>query len=269
MKMNFLPKNNKYAPRNKRKNLFLVSIFVLFIILIFAGSFLKFLLFTIGAPFWSIENNLTSLVSDNQEILKSKLSLINENNYLKEQLKSDEELKSIAEVVKKENTDLKSILNRGSSRYNKILSAVLVKPYLSPYDTLIIDAGLKDGISAGDKVLADGNNFIGYVSEAYDDSAKVVLYSSEGEKVKVLIGQNNIEKEVTGIGGGNFSIEMPKGIDIKEGDPIYMPSISANIFAVVEKIESKESDSFETILFKSMVNMSELKWVEVIVKNRS
>jgi len=265
MKTNFLQKSNNYSPRNKKKKALSISILALFLLLFFYSSFSKSILFAIGKPIWIVRNNIVSFISSNHDVLKSKLALINENNTLKEQIQSYEKDRVFADAIKKENEDLKNILNRNTTYSKKILSAVLEKPYLSPYDTLIIDVGSRDGVSTGDKVLANGYNFIGYVSEVYDGSSKVILYSSYGEKVKVFIGPNNVEKEAMGIGGGNFKIEMPKEMDIKEGDSITIPSISANLFAVVEKVESKENDSFENILFKSVVNMSELRWVEVIL----
>ena len=200
-------------------------------------------------------------------VLNSKVELALENSQLKEQLKSDERNQALFGIVQKENDDLKNILNRKSSDQNLLLSSVLVKPFLSPYDTLIIDVGSSSNISINDKVLVDGNTFIGYISEVYKNTSKVILYSSPGEKVNVQIGSNNVEKVAVGQGGGNFSVQMPRESDIKEGDNITIPSISPNIFGVVEKIEFKESDSFQTVIFKSPVNISELKWVEVLLPN--
>ncbi len=265
MKTNFLQKNNSYALRGKKKRSLLVSVAILFLLCVLFRSTLKNLLFTVGKPFWNVRNNVASFVTNNMEVLRSKRSLIDENNAFAEEINRNEEERSLTDLIRKENEELKSILNRGGSRYNKILSAVLIKPFLSPYDTLVIDVGVQNGVSVGDKVLALGYSFIGYVKEVYEDSSKVVLYSSYGEKVKVLVGSNNISKEALGIGGGNFKIEIPKEVDIKEGDPIVIPSISYNIFAIVEKVEAKENDSFSTVLFKSIVNMSELKWVEIIL----
>ena len=91
------------------------------------------------------------------------------------------------------------------------------------------------------------------------------MYSSYGEKTLVLIGQNNVEKEAIGIGSGNFKVEMPREADVKEGDTIVIPSISPNIFGVVEKVQFKATDSFQNVLFKSPINILELKWVEVVL----
>ncbi|MFA5934875.1 MAG: rod shape-determining protein MreC [Candidatus Paceibacterota bacterium] len=209
--------------------------------------------------------SISNSILNNGLLLSSKKSLIKENEVLKEQISKGEKDRIIFDLVKKENEELKDILNRKSNKNNYVLGSVLIKPFLSPYDTLIIDVGSSDGIKIGSKVLADGNSFIGYVSEVYSNTSKVVLYSSYGEKIPVLIGQNNIEKEALGIGAGNFKVEMPRESDVKEGDTIIIPSVSSNIFGVVEKVQFKATDSFQNVLFKSPVNISELKWVEVVI----
>ena len=267
--MNFHLKNNNYLVKNNAsKNIIFYFIGVIFLIAIFSLPSVRNLLFGIGGPIWSVRNSINYFLSDNIKLLNSKINLIDENSLLKEQIKSYEKEQALFSLLKKENEDLKNILGRKISGRNVLLSAVLSKPYLSPYDTLVIDTGLFDGVSVDDKVLADGNTYIGYVSEVYDNFSKVVLYSSPGEKVKVLIGNSNIEKDATGLGGGNFEVQIPREIDIKEGDPIVIPSISANVFGVVEKIEFKESDSFQNIIFKNPINIGELKFIEVLLSNK-
>ena len=167
-------------------------------------------------------------------------------------------------ALKNENADLKNILGRKNNSQKEILATILAKPFFSPYDTLVIDLGSADGIAVGDQVIALGNTYIGKISEVYSHSSKVTLYSSSGETIDVLVGTSTVEKTATGMGGGNFSLQMPVGSNVNIGDPIIIPSISANIFSTVEKIDSEPTDSFETVLFKNPVNISELQYVEVV-----
>ncbi len=263
--MNFLQRSNNFQGRNNRKkNSFLPIIIVVFLILIFSFNWTRGLLFNVISPLWKTRNTISSFVSDNVSILRSKSALIVENNSLKNQLEALAQDKILSQEIKGENEDLKNILNRKAVNDKIIVAAILIKPYLSPYDTLIIDVGTTDGISEGDKVLTDGNIHIGYISEVFDNSSRVTLYSSPGEKVKVFIGNNNIEKEAQGLGAGNFSIDMPREASVEVGDAITIPSISSNVFSVVQKIEFKDTDSFEKLFFTSPVNIAELKWVEVV-----
>ncbi len=269
MKMIFRQQNNNFVSKNPRKkNTFLSFFLVILFIIIFSFPWAKNILFGVGSPFWIIKNGINTYISDNIGVLYTKKLLLSQNESLRTQIKLNEKNLAIFNLLKNENGDLKTILGRKKDGQKLLLSSVLVKPFLSAYDTLIIDVGSSDLVNVGDKVLADGNVFIGYVSEVYNNTSKVVLYSSPGEKVKILVGGNNLEKEAVGIGGGNFKIEIPKEIGVKEGDIIVIPSVSLNVFGVVEKVEYKDSDSFQNILFKNPVNILELKWVEVILSNK-
>ena len=266
--MSFLQRNRKFLIRDHtKKSIILPTLFVVLFIFIFSLSWTRNILFTVGSPLWYIKKSTADFIADNISVLQSKRAILSENASLKEQLLVKNKEQVLYDILKTENEDLKNILNRKKGSQKLLLSSILVKPFLSAYDTLIIDTGIFDDVKVGYQVLADGNAFIGYVADVHDQNSKVVLYSSNGEKVKVLIGDSNIEKEAQGLGGGNFKVELPKEVDIKEGDKVVMPSISTNIFGTVEKIESKDSDSFQTILFKNPVNISELKWVEVVLPN--
>lgn len=262
--MSFHSRDNFSSNKNTKIKRILILV-VLVLIFIFSLPWSKGILFGIGTPFWKLRTSLINFTSNSIETLRSKNSLIEENNLLKEQISKNEKDKIVLDLIKKENEDLKDILNRKIDNKKYILSSVLVKPFLSTYDTLIIDVGTNDGVKVGNKVLANGNSFIGYVSETYNNTSKIILYSSFGEKTPVLIGENSVEKEAIGIGSGNFKVEMPRESGIKEGDSVVMPSISSNIFGIVERIEFKATDSFQNVLFKSPVNISELKWVEVVI----
>jgi len=267
--MNFHQRNNNFLIReNGKKSYIFYVVAVIFFILIFSISWTRNLLFSVGSPLWSIENGVTSFFANNISVLDSKTNLIKENDFLKQQVSTNNQEQALSVLLKKENEDLKNILGRSTSNQKLLLADILVKPYLSAYDTLIIDVGARDGVDVGDKVVVNGDTYIGYILEVYDNTSKVVLYSSPGEKVNVLIGDNNIEKEAIGMGGGNFQVEVPREIGINEGDTIVMPSISANIFGVVEKISYKESDSVQNVLFKNPINIAELKLVEVVLSNK-
>lgn len=265
MKMNFRQRNNfSSGNRNKKRSTFLSVLFVLFLIFILTFYGPKNFIFGIASPFWNLKTFIYYFIDDNAKLLSSKISLIQENENLKTQIEKDKRDMVLKDVLSAENDGLKTALNRKDLNKKSILSAILVKPSLSPYDTLIIDVGNDQNISVGDKVAADGNTFIGYVSEVYNNTSKVILYSSPGEKVNVLIGNSNVEKEAIGMGGGNFEVSVPKEVDIKEGDSIVIPSVSTNVFGIVDHLEYESADAFQRVLFKSPVNVSELKWVFVI-----
>lgn len=260
--MNFRQKNNDFERRGGNTKFIVAGFFVILLIAIFSFSGPRELLFGIASPFWGVRNSIASFFASDAELLASKSALIAENDLLKKEISDETEDQLLSVALKDENQDLKSILNVAGAGQKNILAAVLSKPSFSPYDTLVIGAGSADGIAIGDQVFSDAFP-IGFVSDIYEHSAKVILYSSSGEKVDVFVGPAHIEEQALGAGGGNFTVQAPIGSAIAVGDPITLPSGTENVLGTVEKIESKPTDSFETVMFGSPVNIFELAWAEV------
>lgn len=201
----------------------------------------------------------------------SKNSLLLQNEKLARELMESEARMGNYDSILAENISLKSILGRSGEKNSMIVSAILSKPNQSPYDTLMIDVGRKQGAKIGDRVFAFGNIPIGTIAEAHSNSSKVVLFSTSGEKTQVVVRGSSLEfsgggdvfLEVTGRGGGNFEMVMPRGFTFKKGDEAVLPGIVPYVLAVVETIISDPREPFAKVLLTSPVNIQELKFVEV------
>ena len=75
----------------------------------------------------------------------------------------------------------------------------------------------------------------------------------------------NLFVNLIGRGGGNFEIDIPRGINIKYGTEVIIPSLNSYLVAITEKIISDLRDPFQKILLKSPVNIQHLKFVQVLV----
>jgi cell shape-determining protein MreC len=104
------------------------------------------------------------------------------------------------------------------------------------------------------------------VTEVYQRSSIVTLFSSPGVLTSVVIGPSHIQATAEGKGGGNFEAVLPRGVAVQEGDAILMPGINPLLFGTILKILAAPSDSFQTILFKNPVNMFELYYLELVPK---
>ena len=144
-----------------------------------------------------------------------------------------------------------------------VLAAILAKPNQSIYDTLIIDAGTKQGIKAGEVVFALGNLPIGRIGEVYQNSSKVILFSNAGEKNQTVVTDRNIFMELVGRGGENFEMILPRDLTLQKGSQVVMPGLHSYVLAVVETIISDPRDPFIKALLTSPVNVQGLKFVEV------
>lgn len=264
MKMNYLLKNNsKPRGRNRRLKIGAIALGLTAIFLISLTGAFKGFLNKIALPFWKFDSYAALKFSDTFSLIGSKSSLISENRRLSSELDKTSADLSALKIIQKENEDLKALLGRADIKKNAVLAAVLAKPGVSPFDVIIIDAGLDKGVRAGNKVFYEGSAVIGEVEEAREKSSKVKIYSSPGEKFIALVGDKSAQAEAEGLGGGNFSARLPRGVEIKEGDAAVIPSISVSVFGFVRKIELNPSDSFQKIFFKIPANLSELKWVMV------
>jgi len=255
--------NSQGRKRQANKKVLITIVSIVLLALLFLTQMFKNTLFFIAQPIWRIESSIAN--SSFGEYFKFKQTLINERLITEQKLFQAGNLLAENEMLRNENEILKDLLDRKDLKQKTVLARVLVKPPRIPYDSLIIDIGDNYNLKVGSKVLTDANIYIGEVSAVYPNSAKILLYSSPGEKRAVVLGASSVSVEAVGIGGGNFNIFLPREIEVKEGDVIIIPSITPNIFGIVEKVNFKDKDSFQTVLFKSPVNISELTWVEVIL----
>ena len=144
-----------------------------------------------------------------------------------------------------------------------ILASILSRPNQSPYDTLVIDIGARDGISVGQKVFALGNVPVGYIGMTYPNSSKVTLFSNPGEKTEVVVAGKNVFMEVVGRGNGNFEMILPRDFVLEKGTEVSLSGITSHVLGVVQTIVSDPRDSFQKALLISPVNIQELKFVEI------
>lgn len=249
--------------RNTRQRVLLIIICLLIISGLFVLRPVRQVFLNLTTPFWNLKNSASN--SNFFEYFKSKQALINERQAMEQKLFLAGNLLALNETLQSENETLKDLMGRSATKQKTILANILVKPPQSFYDLLVIDVGADEGIKVNDRVIADATVYIGKVSEVYDHTAKVTLYSSPGEKNQVILGTNSVSVEAIGVGGGNFNILLPREVEVKENDVIIMPSITTNIFGIVEKVDFKDKDAFQTVLFKSPVNISELSLVQVVL----
>ncbi|MCB9805609.1 hypothetical protein H6775_00445 [Candidatus Nomurabacteria bacterium] len=162
-----------------------------------------------------------------------------------------------------ENKELKdSEKSIGDEEGFKIVKVISRPPY-SPYDTLTLSSGSKDGLNVGQKVFTKGV-FIGFVQEVSEDFSIVQMISSSNVESVVRI-KNEIDATATGIGGGRLIISLPKDIDVENGDVVYLPNITSSLVGVVSTIEVAD-ESFQIVYFNLPVSISKILFVEVMVK---
>lgn len=271
--MNYLL--DKKIKRNKYFK-YLIFILFLFIFIYFNSSIFygfSYISNIIFRPVLIIGNNIGDKLSSISNYFYSKNSLALENEDLRLKLDEQEARMSNYNSILDENLKIKEILGRKEKKVDMILAGILSKPNQSPYDTLIIDVGMKSGILLGQRIFAFGNIPIGHIIEVYPDTSKVILYSSPGEKTEVVIGSKPVLTssslggdtfmQIVGRGGGNFEMILPRDFILEKGTEVVLPGITPYVVGIVETIISDPRDSFQKALLTSPVNIQELKFVEV------
>ena len=243
----------------------LLMVFVLvFVALLFLSSPFRGFVFWLARPLWKIEIAVSSYFDSSIKLLQAKRVLVEENKNLTEENSKLKYYTLANDYLRRENDSLRELAGRHKDTNPVTLAYVLIKPGQTPYDQLIIDVGTNLGVSVGDLVAVEGSVVIGEITEVFSDTAKVELYSTPNKILTILIGPNSIQAEAVGVGLGNFRVKLPKETDVKEGDSVIIPSISTNVFGVVEKIDSADANTFQNIYFKNPVNLSEIKSVVVL-----
>lgn len=245
-----------------------ISMLVLFFILIFIfrtsvfGGLSQSTNF-LFRPILSIGSNISENFARMRYFFLSKKSLLEENGALKKKVSEIEAHTANHDSLIEENLKLKEILNRKDTGTEFVLATILSKPNTSLYDTLLIDVGGARGLVVGDAVFAFGNIPIGRVSEVFETSAKVVLFSTSGEKTEGIVQGKDVFLQLIGRGGGNFESIIPRDFTLEKGTEVVMPGIKPYLVATVEGILSDPRDSYKKAIFRSPVNIQELKFVQV------
>lgn len=227
--MHYLPKNRlKYS--NLRRVIILVLIFISGAIIF---SFIDEMAISLLSPIWRVKN--TIIIGN--------------------------ETPSISQEQIQKNILLELVGRKPES--NMVVATVLTHPPQTPYDVIIIDAGSNEFVTVGSQVSLPEGPVLGLVSEVFSKSAKVRLFSASGEETNAILERNNIPIILTGVGGGNFRLALPRDIAIENGDRILSPDITARHLATVGRISAEPTDSFKEVLAKSPTNIFTLRFVFV------
>ena len=274
--MSYLLDKKSKIKKNKKVAIIVIAFIFLFYFRVGVLSGASTVVHFVFRPVLILGNNIGNGFGSMGAYFNSKKLLTLENENLKAEILASGADRANYSAVVEENNKLKEILGRKGEKINLILASILSKPNRSPYDTLIVDIGVKDGAYVGQKVFALGNIPIGKIAEIYESTSKVVLFSSPLEKTDVVVvGQparnaegitsagGNTLMQLIGRGGGNFEMILPRDFIIEKGTEVVLPGITSQVVGVVETILSDPRDSYQKALLQSPVNIFQLKFVGV------
>ncbi len=252
--------------RNKKlRNTFFV---ILIFLLIFyfnkpLGKILGGFATTVFKPVLVLGNNMSERLHNFGSYFVAKNTLLKENDTLKEENLTLKAELSNYQSIENENKSLKELLGRLGENNSYILATILAKPNTTLFDTLLLDVGEDQNISVGDIVFAYGNIPLGKISEVYNNTSKVTLFTNPGEKTNAVISSTNTYIDLIGRGGGNFEIILPRDFTVAEGENVLLPDLNNYLIAKVVSTISDARDSYQKALLISPVNIQQLKFVQI------
>ena len=255
-------RQDERAKRRRKKTLLILCGVALFVILARGPIFTSLAGFfhIVLRPFWSVSAFIENKKSEYGYFLRSKKALQDENARLTGTLDLVTAEAYSRELLRRENDELKAKLGRHPEN-ELLLARVLATPAASAYDTLVIDAGERHGVFLGMKVFGDGEFVLGEVTRVFSRSAVVMLYSSYGNELPVILSGSSTPAVAQGLGGGNFRITLPKGTPVSVGDVVEIPALASLYAGVVEAVDRPEGSSLQQIYLRWPFNVYELKWV--------
>lgn len=260
------PSSKRWQKKTLLRGSWILLLLILFVILnIYPPVFLRQPLANLATPFWQTRDWGVNLFKIITASFTNSNKLLEENAALKTELERKNLILATLADLAIENQELKEL---GGRQLQKVfvLAAILNRPPVSAYDTLIIDTGSNEGVAVGDMAAVGENSAIGEISSVTKNSATVTLYSTPNRETPVAIGLERAEAPARGKGDGNFEIRLPKGVAVEIGDAIVLPSINHRLLGFVTKIETSPNDPFQVILFNLPINLNTLRFVIILKK---
>ncbi|TSC68003.1 MAG: Uncharacterized protein G01um101472_207 [Parcubacteria group bacterium Gr01-1014_72] len=221
---------------------------------------------TIARPFWYARDAFTGFLGDAGAMFLGNRGLRAENEALRSRVAAMQTEARALPFLAEEANEVALFFSRTDlANGRRALAHVLAPPPRSPYDTLLIDAGEEQGIHVGDLVGASPHSVLGRIERLGKRTALVKLFSTPGETLPVVIENTAVAFDAIGRGGGNFEMKIPREADVVAGAGIFLPGgPTKGMVGIVEFIEADETSSFQRVLFKSPINIFELRFVEVV-----
>jgi cell shape-determining protein MreC len=197
--------------------------------------------------FFSSFGDTAILALRNEQLTDENTALANENQALLERVAGFEMLKG-------------SVSKKASE---SIIAGVLARPPVSPYDTLVLAAGAKEGVTVGQEAFGPGGVPIGFVSSVLPDFSRVTLFSAPNMMLQGWIGRENILVTLFGSGAGTMRASLARSAGATEGDTVFTSGPGMLPIGRIVRIDSDPSSPAVTLQIQAAFNLFSVAWVEL------
>ncbi|MFT7327883.1 MAG: hypothetical protein ACI870_000054 [Crocinitomicaceae bacterium] len=238
---------------------------------IFGTIFLLIALFTpiyswffdmLEKPFEKNWSDRIALEVESKNIFQSfynKQRIIDENQTLKEDVRRLE-IDNLRTRYLSEELEKNLLLQELT---NIVPAHVVRRDIYGSSDIFLINQGDDTGLAVGDKVLNYNKVLIGYISELYDTSSEVTLFSHVDETRNGILFPHDITLNVEGHGNGTFKINAPREINIVENDIFYDLENPGFIIGIVREVVFDARDPFKQVYLSYPMSLNEINLVGI------
>jgi len=192
----------------------------------------------------------------NEELRLKIEALISENAKLRE--------------LKKENETLRIALGIGLEKEFKLLLAEVIGKDISQ-DTLLINRGLKDGISKSLPVINQQKALVGKIGEVYSNYSKVILISNKESSFDAKISESDVQGVAMGKENGKLFFDLvSKEKEIKEGDLVVTTALggvfpSGLLVGEIGKVFRSDVEAFQQAEILPTFDIGELETLFILI----
>ena len=259
--MAYLQDNSYNIHRKKKSHIvryLIVVILITGIILLFRNFFKNFA-YTVAVPVLEtdaiVERGVIGFTHSKSNLVQHIQSLESENEELRTKLKD-------YSLIENENSGFKSSI---LSKSNGTIAAVVGKPSVSVYDTLLIILPKDKEIVLGTKAYTLSGVPMGSVTNVSGFNATVTLYSTPGVETNADIilsdAMDSTNVTMRGRGGGGFESIVPKDIMVPVGSLATIPSLFNEPFVEVVKTVARDDTKDQVVYLRSIVNFQYLRYL--------
>ena len=157
--------------------------------------------------------------------------------------------------IEEENKTLREAMGLGLEKEFKLeLAKVIGKD--ANQDAILIDIGLKDGVSRGMPLITPQKVLIGNVIEVFPGHSRVLLISDKESAFEARISSSSIFGLAKGLGKFRIFLDLlPKNESIKKGDLVVSNGFLIGLISEVKQIDVKPFQQAEVSPFFDISNL--------------
>lgn len=257
----FSHRSSHGAKAGRRRLLAMTALVVVLIVLdLITGGAVRSLVRSATSSLWAGTERARSSIA-HTGYFSSRRSLAEDNAALRNDNTSLREKAAAHDVLLAENEQLRAALGLAQNRRG--ITAPIVSSFRSsPYGSFIVGLGRSDLIAVGDLVVTEGGFVVGVVSDVQAKTSAIEGVFSAGKVTDALIGGTAVV--LTGDGGGNAHTEVPRGVDVSEGQSVISLAHGGRALGIVGRIESSPTSPDQKIFVRLPVNLTSLRYVFVL-----